>query len=195
MGRPDEQIHKMSLRSSSLTIRGQQLKLPDSSFHNSESSFDVRETKVLQVASLSPKVEKSVRFCSGVESHEITHKLDMDKNERTLIWYRTSDYKRIRNERQETVKMIRNGDLLQDNDIQCFLGLDSETHSYAHQHSLHNLMVQDLVSGEQARQRVCGINDPEFLAEEIRDLNSRCRHAAFVAGLRADRTERRGIIN
>jgi hypothetical protein len=193
MGRP-EQIRNMCLSSSALT-KALQLKLLGSSFNNSDSSFDVRDSKFLQVAPQSPKIEKSLRFCSGVESHEITHQSDMDDNERKLIWYRPSDYKRIRKESQETVKMIRNGDLLQDNDIQCVLGLDGETHSYARQHSLHKMMVQDLVYCEQARQRVCGIKDPEFLAEKIRDLNYRCRHAAFVAGLRADRRERRGIIN
>lgn len=169
--------------------------LEASSYHISESSFDVLCTKVVHVAPQSPRVQKEVRFSSDVESHKIAHRLDMEEQEKKHIWYRTKDYKRIRKEGQETAKMIRDGDLIKDTDHHCLLGLDNETHIYARQRSLHKLMIQAVVSDEQERQREEDIKDTELFAWKIRDFDSRCRHAAFVAGLRTDRTERRGYIN
>jgi hypothetical protein len=174
------------------------LRVLDSSFHSSESTFDVRgdaTSKVLPATSHQVTEEKSVRFSSTVERHEITHRLDMEEKQKKQFWYRKSDYKRIRREGRETVQLIRNGELLQDTNHHCLLGLDSETHVYARQRSMHKMMVQGLVVDEQEYQRQKGIRDPESLAMKIRDFDSRCKHAAFVAGLRTDRTLRRDFIN
>jgi hypothetical protein len=172
---------------------------PLNQFQGSESSFDVVNYAPQKVAPASPQSPRtavaSVRFNDDVQVHEIVHHKDMEEKEKKFLWYRVKDYKRIRKEGQATVSLIRAGVLYEDSDDDCLEGLDSETHPYARQRSLHKLMAQSLVFEEQQRQREEKINDPDFLALNFSDFCSRCRHAAFVAGLRDDRTQKRGVIN
>ena len=171
---------------------------PSNQFQGSESSFDViyAPQKVPPACPQSPRrVVNSVRFSDDVQVHEVAHHKDMEEKELKAVWYRGKDYKRIRKEGQATVSLIREGVLYEDSDDYCLQGLDSETHAYARQRSLHKLMAQAMVFREQQRQREENINDPDFLALNFSDFCSRCRHAAFVAGLRDDRTQKRGVIN
>jgi hypothetical protein len=171
---------------------------PLNQFQRSESSFDVNYApqKVAPACPQSPiRAVNYVRFNDEVQVHEVLHRKDMEEVELKSVWYFRKDYKRIRKESQETVRLIREGVLCEDSDEYCLKGLDSETHSYARQRSLHKLMAKSLVFAEQQRQREANISDPEFLALNFSDFSSRCRHAAFVAGLRDDRTQKRGVIN
>jgi hypothetical protein len=171
---------------------------PANQLQGSESSFNVNYApqKVAPASPQSPRrVIKSLRFNDDIQVREVAHHNDMEEKELKSLWYRVKDYKRIRKEGQATVSLIREGLLYKDSDDYCLEGLDSETHAYARQRSLHKLMAQSLVFEEQQRQREEKINDPGFLALKFSDFCSRCRHAAFVAGLRDDRTQKRGVIN
>ena len=171
--------------------------LLSSHLQQSESSFDVQQfgKTCPNFASQSLQPVKLVRFSLDIQSQDVPHRNDMSEREKKLLWYRTSDYKRIRREGQETVAKIRSGELCQDTNQHCLLGLDSEMHAYARSRSLHKLMLLALVLEEQGRQKEEGINDPELLAQLVEDFCKRCRHASFVAGLRDDRMFRYGVIN
>ena len=204
MGRIDRQSYTICQTELMQQLRGMKLSLhhnADSSFSTSESSFEVRETKpcVVQTTPESPllSMKRSLRFSNNIQVHHVTHRKDLSKQDKKCIWYKSSEIKRMRKECQEISKLIQTGCLIQDDSVnsECTLGLDSETHSYARQRRLHKLMIRDLVFGEQHRQFASGLVDPDLLAKQIRALNSRCRHASFVSGLRLDRNLQRGFIN
>jgi hypothetical protein len=143
--------------------------------------------------------------------HAVPHRSEYSKEERNEIWYSPKEYKRLRKEGQDTVKRIRNGEKLlhvadlnedeqddqekEGNDSVCWLGLDSETHAYAKLRSLHKMLLQNVLDDEQKRQYYLGIYDAEAIAAKVSAFVTRCQHAKFVAGLRDDRTQRRGVIN
>lgn len=181
-----------------------------STHSDSSASFDVRYPKQVLgnlalhrcdsfaesfTTTASSPVEQRVSFSSEVETYHIVHCNEMDEDEKTVRWYRSTELKRLRKESRTTARLIRDGLLFRDTDDHCLLGLDGEAHAYAHQREIHKLMVQELVLAEQERQRERGECDPEGLSDMVAELRSRCRHAKFMSGLRDDRTERRGILN
>jgi hypothetical protein len=179
---------------------------PSNQLQGSESSFDVNYAPHQKVARAAPRSSaspqspprravRSVRFNDEVLVYEIDHRNDIEEEELKSLWYTVQDYKRLRKECHVTARLIREGFLYEDSDDFCLEGLDNETHSYARQRSLHKLLAQYLVFDEQQRQREKKINDPDFLALHFSDLCSRSRHAVFVAGLRDDRTQKRGVVN
>jgi hypothetical protein len=173
---------------------------PPCDFENSDSSFEKNVSKEL-LSSPTPPPKKcvfydQVRFSEQIDIHEAPPHLNgMSKKEKEIIWYGSKDYKRIRKEGLDTLQLVRDGVIYQNCEQYCLDGIENETHAYARHRSLHKLMYLGLVLNAQKDQKAQQRNDPEELAKVYSSFCSRCRHTLFVAGLRNDRNNKRGIMN
>jgi len=144
---------------------------------------------------------RTVSFCDEPDVLAVVpNRRDIPSQTKRQVWYHSSELKRLRQQEQQTLRKIRNGEAADEIDQESIV-----PQLYALQRTLHKLTAQALVLEEQSsedssdrEQRTAAVTtghdaattitsptvtNDHNIASKYKDFCSRCSHATFVSTL------------
>jgi hypothetical protein len=153
----------------------------------SEPTFDLLQTPASSHSRrqraykrLSPitKVSLSVTFDEEAEVRYVEHILELSPEVIENTWYNAGQFQRIKKINIFLSKMLRRGDC-EETDDYSFRGLEHRTKEGSLAREDAKEKASDLLFLEQRRQKVEGIEDPEYLAELMNECTAERRQIAL----------------
>ena len=120
----------------------------------------------------SPK--RKVSFFSRVRILRVTNRKDLNKSQVQRVWYSRDDFKEIRNECFETIKRMQAGDMVNEDDGFCTLGLEYKTKESYKSRQRNKMEVRQVVFEEQEFQRENQMPDPDWIARVSMEQSYEC---------------------
>jgi hypothetical protein len=119
--------------------------------------------------------EKSVAFSIDIEVHEITALSDLSEEDQNLIWYRTTDFERIKKELAVTLEKSKNYEPIIEEEGHCMRGLEAKTKFGARRRKNNKLKALDAVWNQQVSLWRKKMEDPIAIASAYKphSLNSK----------------------
>ena len=126
---------------------------------------------------------KKIRFFESVQCLLVVpSRNEYTKDEMRQLWYVEQEYKTIKNDIQITLKQMMKKFPASENDQMCYRGLEFRTKQGALLKTLRRENAYDAVLGEQARQDLLELHDPQLISfMYIRAAEESCREAMLRA--------------
>lgn len=129
---------------------------------------------------------RKVSFLPRVRIHRVPNRKSMARAVRGLIWYDRADFKIIRQECFDTIELLQRGDLVNEDEGMCPLGLEYKTAQNYRERQRNKREVRQVVFDEQEFQRENSLNEPEWISRVSREQSRSCTKNALDAARKVE---------
>jgi hypothetical protein len=141
------------------------------------------------------RTASKVKFYSRVRIQRVTNRKDLPKDQIESVWYSRDEFKAIRRDCFDTIKlMTENGALLDDEALtlgRCSRGLEYKTKTAYKERQKNKIEIRNVIFEEQGFQRENGMEDRAYLAQLSREQSLSCVGAAIITAKRDELAARR----
>lgn len=139
---------------------------------------DQLEIEDAKVESKEATPARKVSFFTRVRILRVTNRKDLNKHQIKRVWYSRDDFKQIRGECFETIKLMQNGDIVDEEKGLCTLGLEYKTKTNYKARQRNKAEVRQVVFEEQQFQRENEMPDADWIARVSREQSQDCIEGA-----------------
>jgi hypothetical protein len=138
-----------------------------------------------------------VRFYPHVRIQRVTNRKDLPKKQIEQVWYNREEFKGTRNECLSTIKLMADGQELNDEDEGlCIRGLEYKTGTAYKTRQRNKLEIRKIVFEEQGFQSESGMeDDPEWIAKLSVDQSRSCVKAGIETARNDERDSRDYLLS
>lgn len=122
--------------------------------------------------------QRKVSFFARVRIMRITNRKDLNKTQIKRVWYSRDEFKDIRKECFDTIKVMQDGDIVDEDEGFCTLGLEYKTKANYKARQRNKSEVRQVVFEEQTFQRENEMPDPDWIARVSREQSRICVEGA-----------------
>lgn len=133
---------------------------------------------------------RKVNFYPRVRIMRVPNRCSLLKAQVKRVWYNRDEFKDIRQECYETIKMMQEGELVDEEEGFSARGLEYKTQAAYKARQRNKLEIRQVVFEEQQFQQEVGMPDPEWLARVSREQSRSCVEGALEMARRDEEAAR-----
>jgi hypothetical protein len=130
-----------------------------------------------------PRGASKVRFYPRVRIQRVTNRKNLDKQQVQDVWYSRDEFKAIRKECFDTIKLLKQCEVLEEEEGYCVRGLEYKTPDAYKERQHNKTEIRTVVFEEQDYQFENGMNDLSWIAKLSNDQSRSCVQAAIAVAL------------
>jgi hypothetical protein len=130
-----------------------------------------------------PRGASKVCFYPRVRIQRITNRKNLDKQQVQDVWYSRDEFTAIRKECFDTIKLMKQNEVLEEGEGYCVRGLEYKTPDAYRERQHNKAEIRTIVFEEQEYQFENGMNDISWIAKLSEDQSRSCVKAAIAVGL------------
>lgn len=130
-----------------------------------------------------PKGASKVRFYPRVRIQRVTNRKNLNKQEVRDVWYSRDEFKAIRKECYDTIKLMKQFEVLEEEEGYCVRGLEYKTPDAYKERQQNKAEIRTIVFEEQDYQFENGMSDFSWIAKLSEDQSHSCVKAAIAVAL------------
>jgi hypothetical protein len=125
--------------------------------------------------------KRTVSFDPQMHFHRVPNRASMLRTTKSLVWYSREDFKTIRQDCFDTIRLMQRGNMIDEDQGMCALGLEYKTTEMYKARQRNKKQVRQVVLDEQEFQRDNGVIQPEWIARVSREQSQECIDSATKA--------------
>jgi hypothetical protein len=130
-----------------------------------------------------PRGASKVTFYPRVKIQRVTNRNNLKQKQIQDVWYSRDEFKAIRKECYDTIKLMKQSQILEEEAGLCVRGLEYKT-PVAYKERLHNKAeIRTIVFEEQEYQFDNGMSDLDWISKLSQDQSRACVNAAIAVAL------------
>jgi hypothetical protein len=132
------------------------------------------------------RTASKVKFYPRVRIQRVTNRKDLSKEQVKSVWYSRDEFKAIRRDCFDTIKLMTESGALLDDDtsVRCSRGLEYKTKMAYKERQKNKIEIRKVIFEEQGFQQENGMKDSAYLAELSREQSLSCVGAAIITAKR-----------
>jgi len=172
--------HSLKASQSSLCGAPQSLGASQHSFDTFATSRTAKsaESELTEASSPPKPLKRKVSFFPRVRIQRVANRKDL-KAQTKRTWYTRDEFKDIRKECFDTIKMMQGGETVDESEGFCSLGLEYKTANNYKARQRNKVEVRQVVFEEQQFQQENELPDPEWIARVSREQSQSCIQGAL----------------
>jgi hypothetical protein len=129
---------------------------------------------------------RKVNFFARVRILRITNRKDLHKSQIQRVWYSRDEFKAIRGECFDTIKLMQDDEIVDEDEGFCTLGLEYKTKKNYKTRQRNKMEMRQVVFEEQEFQRENELPDAEWIARVSREQSATCVEGARDTGRKVE---------